>query len=330
MKNKVVVLGGGTGMSHLIKGLKLFPFDITTVVSVCDDGKSTGRLRNEFHIPAVGDIRRILVALSETEPLVEELLNYRFNTTSDLNGHTVGNLLLTASTNITGNMSDGIEALGKVLNLKGKVLPLTEDNVVLMAEMTDGSIIEGEHVITECNKKIKKVFYKDEAKTTDNVLNSIREADLIVLSMGSLYTSIIPNLISKDIIDEIDNSRAKIVYTCNLMTQPGETDDFKVSDHLKVLNSYLGKRKVDVVIANRSVINRDIALKYANLEQKDPVILDTKEIRKMGTKILSDDFAILENNVLRHDTLKLGYNIFSIILKENDLKNGKKLSLQKK
>ena len=130
MKNKVVVLGGGTGMSHLIKGLKLFPFDITTVVSVCDDGKSTGRLRNEFHIPAVGDIRRILVALSETEPLVEELLNYRFNTTSDLNGHTVGNLLLTASTNITGNMSDGIEALGKVLNLKGKVLPLTEDNVV--------------------------------------------------------------------------------------------------------------------------------------------------------------------------------------------------------
>lgn len=330
MNNKVVVLGGGTGMSHLIKGLKLFPLDITTVVSVCDDGKSTGRLRNEFHIPAVGDIRRILVALSETEPLVEELLNYRFNTTSDLNGHTVGNLLLTAATNITGNMSDGIEALGKVLNLKGKVLPLTEDNVILMAEMTDGSIVEGEHLITESSKKIKKVFYKNDAKINDNVINSIREADLIVLSMGSLYTSIIPNLISNDIIKEIDNSHAKIVYTCNLMTQPGETDDFKVSDHLNALNSYLGKRKIDIVIANKGSIDKNVALKYANLEQKDPVILDTKEIRKNGTKILSDDFAILENNVLRHDTLKLGYNIFSIILRENDLKNGKKLSLQKK
>ena len=330
MNNKVVVLGGGTGMSHLIKGLKLFPLDITTVVSVCDDGKSTGRLRNEFHIPAVGDIRRILVALSETEPLVEELLNYRFNTTSDLNGHTVGNLLLTAATNITGNMSDGIEALGKVLNLKGKVLPLTEDNVILMAEMTDGSIVEGEHLITESSKKIKKVFYKNDAKINDNVINSIREADLIVLSMGSLYTSIIPNLINNDIIKEIDNSNAKIVYTCNLMTQPGETDDFKVSDHLNALNSYLGKRKIDIVIANKGSIDKNVALKYANLEQKDPVILDTKEIRKNGTKILSDDFAILENNVLRHDTLKLGYNIFSIILRENDLKNGKKLSLQKK
>lgn len=330
MNNKVVVLGGGTGMSHLIKGLKLFPLDITTVVSVCDDGKSTGRLRNEFHIPAVGDIRRILVALSETEPLVEELLNYRFNTTSDLNGHTVGNLLLTAATNITGNMSDGIEALGKVLNLKGKVLPLTEDNVILMAEMADGSIVEGEHLITESSKKIKKVFYKNDAKINDNVINSIREADLIVLSMGSLYTSIIPNLINNDIIKEIDNSHAKIVYTCNLMTQPGETDDFKVSDHLNALNSYLGKRKIDIVIANKGSIDKNVALKYANLEQKDPVILDTKEIRKNGTKILSDDFAILENNVLRHDTLKLGYNIFSIILRENDLKNGKKLSLQKK
>lgn len=330
MKNKVVVLGGGTGMSHLIKGLKLFPLDITTVVSVCDDGKSTGRLRNEFHIPAVGDIRRILVALSETEPLVEELLNYRFKTTSDLNGHTVGNLLLTASTNITGNMSDGIEALGKVLNLKGKVLPLTEDNVILMAEMTDGTIIEGEHLITESNKKIKKVYYKDKAKITDNVINSIKEADLIVLSMGSLYTSIIPNLINDDVIKEIDSSHAKIVYTCNLMTQPGETDEFKVSDHIKILNSYLGKRKIDIVIANKGNIDKEIALKYANLEQKDPVILDTKEIRKIGTKILSDNFAILENNVLRHDTLKLGYNIFSIVLKENDYSNTKKLKLTKK
>ena len=158
MKKKIVVFGGGNGLSYLLRGLKQFPMDITAIVSVCDDGKSTGVLREEFNVPAVGDIRRVLVSLSETEPLVEELFNYRFNTTSDLNGHTVGNLLLTAMREITGNLSDGIESLSRVLNLKGKVVPLTEDNVVLMGEMEDGSIVEGEHNITVDKRKIKKVF----------------------------------------------------------------------------------------------------------------------------------------------------------------------------
>lgn len=314
MNKKVVILGGGTGMSCLIRGLKQFPLDITTVVSVCDDGKSTGRLRNEFNIPAVGDIRRILIALSETEPLVEQLLNYRFKTTSDLDGHTVGNLLLTASSNITGNMSDGIEALGKVLNLKGKVLPLTEDNVVLMGKMEDGTIIEGEHNITEIDKQIKDVYYKEKPVINEDVLKSIREADLIVLSMGSLYTSIIPNLICEEIINEIDNSKAKIVYTCNLMTQPGETDEFKVSDHIKVLNKYLGKRKIEIVIANNGTIDKKIALKYSNLEQKDPVLLDVKETKQENVKIISENLVIIDNNLLRHDVLKLGYHIFSLVL----------------
>ena len=162
MNKKVVVIGGGTGMSNLLSGLKQYPLDITAIVTVCDDGKSTGILREEFNIPAVGDIRRVLVALSETEPLVMELFNYRFKTTSDLDGHTVGNLLLTASSGITGNLSDGIEALSKVFNLKGKVVPLTEDNVVLLGEMEDGSIVEGEHNITVNTNKIKRVFYKEE------------------------------------------------------------------------------------------------------------------------------------------------------------------------
>ena len=160
-------------MSNLLRGLKQFPLDITAIVTVCDDGSSTGILREEFNIPAVGDIRRVLVALSETEPLVMELFNYRFKTTSDLDGHTVGNLLLTAATEIRGNLSDGIEALSKVLNLKGKVVPLTEDNVTLMAEMEDGSIIEGEHYITERNGKIKKVFYKENAVATKEALEAI-------------------------------------------------------------------------------------------------------------------------------------------------------------
>ena len=314
MNKKVVVLGGGTGMSCLIRGLKKFPLDITTVVSVCDDGRSTGRLRNEFNIPAVGDIRQILVSLSETEPLVEKLLNYRFNTTSDLNGHTVGNLLLTASSNITGNMSDGIETLGHVLNLKGRVLPLTEDNVTLMAKMQDGSIIEGEHSSTEYNGKIEQVYYKEEPIINEAVLNAIKEADLIILSMGSLYTSIIPNLICKDIINEIDKSKAKIVYTCNIMTQPGETEDYKVSDHIKTLNKYLGKRKIDVVIANNGKIDRKLARKYSNLEQKDPVVLDVKETKEENVKIISENLVIIENNLLRHDILKLGFHIFSLVL----------------
>lgn len=314
MNKNVVVFGGGTGMSCLIRGLKQFPMNITTIVSVCDDGKSTGRLRDEFNIPAVGDIRQILIALSETEPLVEQLLNYRFKTTSDLNGHTVGNLLLTASSNITGNMSDGIETLGKVLNLKGKILPLTEDNVTLIGKMADDKIIEGEHNITAYNNKITDVYYKEKPIINDQVIETIKNADLIVLSMGSLYTSIIPNLICKEIIDAIDVSNAKIVYTCNLVTQPGETDDFKVSDHIKTLNKYLGKRKIDIVIANNGVIEKEISKKYSTLEQKDPVLLDVKETKKQKIKIISENLVIIENNLLRHDTLKLGFHIFSLLL----------------
>jgi uncharacterized cofD-like protein len=313
-KKKVVILGGGTGLSFLLKGLKMYPLDITAIVSVCDDGSSTGRLREEFNTPAVGDIRKVLVALSETEPLVEELLHYRFKTSSDLNGHAVGNLLLTAMANITGNMSDGIQSLSKVLNLKGKVLPLTEDNVVLVGKMEDGTIVEGEHHITMCNKKIKSVSYKEKPIVTEEALQAIREADAIILSMGSLFTSIIPNLICKEIIKEIDKSTAKITYVCNLMTQPGETDDFTVSDHIKLLNSYLGKRKVDTVILNNKELDKEIVAKYETLEQKDQVIYDKEKLLKMGVNIIEDDLVLYENEIIRHNTLKLAFYIFSELI----------------
>lgn len=316
MTKKVVVLGGGTGSSTLIRGLKQFPIELTAIVSVCDDGKSTGILREEFNIPAVGDIRRVLVALSETEPLVMELFNYRFSTTSDLDGHTVGNLLLTAMAEITGNLSDGIEALSKVLNLKGKVVPLTEDNVVLVGEMADGSIIEGEHNITMAKKKINKVYYKEDATPTKEAINAIKEADLVILSMGSLFTSIIPNLICDDIIKALDSSKAKIMYACNMMTQPGETDGFKVSDHIKLLNKYLGNHKIDVVIANSGIINENIAKKYETLEQKDPVEFDLEEIEKLDCEIINDNFFTIVNNLIRHDVMKLSLQIFSYLLGE--------------
>ena len=213
MNKKVVVLGGGSGMSNLLSGLKQYPLDISAIVTVCDDGSSTGILREEFNIPAVGDIRRVLVSLSETEPLVMDLFNYRFKTTSDLDGHTVGNLLLTAASEITGNLSDGINALSKVLNLKGKVVPLTEDNVTLMGELSNGKVIEGEHNITlrKDKSKIKKVYYKESAIATKEALKAIKDADLILFSMGSLYTSIIPNLLIDSIVKQIENSKAKII-----------------------------------------------------------------------------------------------------------------------
>ena len=317
-KKKVVILGGGTGLSTLLRGLKNFPLNITAVVSVSDDGKSTGRLRKEFNIPAVGDVRRVLVSLAEIEPLVEKVLNYRFETNSELNGHTVGNLLLTAITNITGNMSDGIEAVGKVLNLKGKVLPLTEDNVTLMGKMEDGTIIEGEHNITEAEKKIEEVFYKEKPVICQRVIDELKEADLIIFSMGSLYTSIIPNLISKEVIKAIDESKAKLMYTCNMMTQPGETEGYTISDHIQVLNKHLGNKKINAVVVNNGKIDKDIIEKYSSLEQKDQINLTEKqkeEIKKMGVKIIKNNYVIVEDELIRHNSIKLATDIFTYIIR---------------
>lgn len=313
---KVTVLGGGTGLSTLLRGLKLLPLDITAVVSVCDDGKSTGRLRDEFNICAVGDLRQVIVSLSETEPLFENLLNYRFETTSDLNGHAVGNLLLTALTNITGNIQVGIETLGKVLNLKGKVLPITLDSPTLIGEMMDGEIVRGEHNITECQKQIKKVYYEEEVKVNPNVLKSIKEADLIILSMGSLYTSIIPNLLNKEIIKALDKSKAKIMYVCNMVTQPGETDDYKVSDHINVLNEYLGKKKIEVVMANNGDIPDDILIKYATEEQKDKVIFDEDNINNI--KIIKNNYVTIDDDTIRHKVDKLSVDIYNYLLEEDE------------
>lgn len=316
MKKKVVVLGGGNGMSTLLRGLKLFPLDLTAIVSVCDDGKSTGILRKEFNTPAVGDIRRVLISLSETEPLFEKMFNYRFETDTYLNGHAVGNFLLQAMSEVTGSMSGGIEALGKVLNLKGKVLPLTENgDITLVGEMQDGSIVEGEHNITEAKNVISKVYYKKEPTITPEALKAIKEADLIILSMGSLYTSIIPNLIPKAIVAQLEKSKAKIMYVCNMMTQPGETDNYKVSDHVNSLNKYLGKRKVDVVVANNGNIDVDIVEKYQSLEQKDPVILDPSNLKDIT--IISDNYVKIEDEVIRHDILKVSLGIFTYLIGED-------------
>jgi len=309
---KVLVFGGGTGMSYLLRGLKNYPLDITAVVSVCDDGGSTGILRDEFNMTAVGDIRKVLISLSKREGEFENLLNYRFTSDGSLNKHTVGNILLAAATNINGTVSSGIKILSKVLNLNGKVIPFTEDIVTLVGEMKDGDVIRGEHNITKVPKQIKRVYYEEEPKISDELIEEVLNSDIIVLSMGSLFTSVIPTLLSKKVRDAIDKSHAKIVYSCNLFTQPGETEGFKVSDHIKVLNEYLGKRKVEYVIANSEKISGKLALRYATEEQKDPVILDLDEVKKVCKEAIVDDLVIIEKGVFRHDYFKLGYLIFSL------------------
>ena len=323
MNKKVVVFGGGTGLSCLLKGLKEFPLDITAVVSVCDDGGSAGRLRDEFDTVAMGDIRRVLVAMSNEESTLDKVFNYRFDKGS-LKGHTVGNIFLTGQTMISGSLQKAIEDLNNIFSLRGKVMPFTEDKVVLMSKMDDGSIVEGEHNITKSPKTIKEVFYKEEPDVNDELEEQIEDADMIVLSMGSLFTSVIPNLLSKEVLAAIDKSNAKIVYCCNLFTQPGETDGFKVSDHIKVLNSYLNEKKIEYVIANGNQIDPAIVAKYANEEQKDPVELDYDETKKLNVSVISDsNLLYVDDGVLRHDYMKLGYLIYSIALNYETMLNNR-------
>ena len=313
---KIVVFGGGTGLSYLLKGLKDFPLDITAVITVSDDGRSTGKLREEFHAPAVGDIRKVLSSLSSTSQNIKNMLEYRFDTTSDLDGHALGNLILISLLNITGSLKESINELCTLLDIKNKVLPLTEDaNVTLMAEMMDGSVIEGEASITKSDKKVKRLFYKEQPEVLDEVKVAIKEADLIIFSMGSLYTSIFPHIISDDIREALDKVKTPIMYLCNIVTQPGETDDFTVSEHVNLINNYLGKHKLDVVIASNSKISDAMALRYANEEQKDPVKIDYPVLSKLDTEFIEADLLTIADNTLKHHSRKLSALIFSYLMK---------------
>lgn len=309
---KIAVMGGGTGLSTLLRGFKKLPFDISAIVSVCDDGSSTGRLREEFKTPAVGDIRKVLISLSDNEDKVRKLLDYRFNTSSDLDGHALGNLILTAANDICGNMSDGIELVDSLLDLKGKVIPLSFDNVTLCGEMDDDGVVYGEHNITEYEGSIKRVFYKEKLSVNKDVIKAIKEADAIILSMGSLFTSIIPNLLCEDVIDEIDKSSSKIIYVCNIMTQPGETDNYSVFDHVKLINSYLGKRKVDAVVINNGNIDSKIVKNYETTEQKDLVKIDRDNLKNID--LIENDYILIKDGMIRHNSLRVAIDVISYLL----------------
>ena len=317
MNKKVVVLGGGTGLSYLLRGLKDFPVDITAVITVSDNGRSTGKLRREFHTPAVGDIRKVITNLSQIDEPIKEMMSYRFKTSSDLDGHAVGNLILTAMLDITGSLKESIASLSKLLDVKHTVLPISEDSdLTLMGIDIDGNIIEGEEEITKSPQKIERVFYKNEPKVLKEVIEAISTADLILFSMGSLYTSILPNIICKEVKEALNKTKAPLMYLCNIVTQPGETDKFTVSDHVKLLNRYLDEKKLDVVIASSTKIEESIAKRYECEEGKDPVPVDYEELEKMGVEVIASDLMIIEDNTLKHDSLKLSSLIFSYLMRD--------------
>ncbi|MBO5138077.1 MAG: YvcK family protein [Bacilli bacterium] len=317
MYKKVLIFGGGTGLSSLVKSLKDFPVDITAVITVSDNGRSTGKLRKEFNTPAVGDIRKVITNLSGIDSEIKKMLEYRFKTTSDLDGHAVGNLILTSMLDITGSLKESIKHLSTLLDVRHKVLPISEDaNLTLVGETIDEKIIEGEEQITQAKQKFKKIFYKEEPIVLPEVKEAIKEADLIIFSMGSLYTSLLPNIICQDVIKELDNAKANIMYICNAMTQPGETDNFKVSDHIKLINSYLNKRHVDVVIASNGKINEKVAQKYETEEQKDPVLIDKEELNKINVELIEADLIKVDDSIIRHDSLKLSSIIMSYLMRD--------------
>ncbi|MBP3949973.1 gluconeogenesis factor YvcK family protein [Bacillus suaedae] len=304
-KQNVVVIGGGTGLSVLLRGLKTFPVSITAIVTVADDGGSSGRLRKELNIPPPGDIRNVLIALSEVEPLVEELFQHRFANGNGLSGHSLGNLLLAGMTSITGDFARGITEISKVLNVRGNVYPAANRSIVLNAEMTDGTIVTGESLIPLEQKKISKVFLTpNDVNPLPESVSAIEEADLIVLGPGSLYTSVIPNLLVPGIQHAIKKSNARKVYICNVMTQNGETDGFTAADHIQAIVDHCGDGLVNEILVHGSPVSSEVRELYEE-EGAVPVKVDEDRIREIGISITQGHFVLERQQKLRHDALKV-------------------------
>lgn len=311
-RKKVVAIGGGTGLPTVLRGLKKYPVDITAIVTVADDGGSSGMLRNELQIPPPGDIRNVLVSLSDVEPVFEKLLQHRFKTDSGLNGHSLGNLLIAALTSITGDFVKGVREMSHILNVHGEVLPAADQSIVLGAVMSDGSIVEGESRIPMANKKIKRVFLKpDVIQPLPESVKAIREADLITLGPGSLYTSVIPNLLVPELAGEISRSAARKVYVCNVMTQKGETDGFSASDHIRVINQHIGHPFIDTIIVNNQPIAPDILRRYA-AEDAEPVSVDRKRLEAQGIDVISAPLIKMAGGVIRHNEAAVAYLLMSL------------------
>ncbi|MFA6142651.1 MAG: gluconeogenesis factor YvcK family protein [Candidatus Omnitrophota bacterium] len=309
---RVVVVGGGTGLSTLLHGIKEYTSNITAIVTVADDGGSSGVLRKEFDVLPPGDIRNCLVALADAEPLVGKLFQFRFEEGSAFAGHNFGNIFITALTKVTGDFDAAIKESSKVLAIRGSVLPSTLDKVSLVAEHIDGSQTFGESKIPHAGSPIKRIHLRPaNCHPTDEAVEAIRKADCIVLGPGSLYTSIMPNLLVGRIYKEIASSKAFKIYVCNVMTQKGETDDYKASDHLKAIVEHTEPGLVDYCVINTAKIKDDMLEKYKS-EASYPVIPDSENLKKMKCKVIEAHIVNVDGYV-RHDPDKLAKIIIDLV-----------------
>ena len=312
----MVVIGGGHGQSAILRGIKkIEEIDITAIVTVADDGGSTGRLRRHFHIPAMGDIRNVLISLGESETLLATLMDYRFessgDTDEDVMGHNLGNLILTAMTQSSGSFMESITTLCKVLNVRGDIIPATSQVITLFARMQDGTIVRGESNIPNISNRIREVFYEEKVSATPAAIEAILNADVVVLGIGSVYTSILPNLIIPEIKEALEKSKAKVVYYCNAMTQPGETDGYSLEDHVEAFRHH--GSDVDMVVMADDEIPDEILQRYhdeGSIEVKMKENVHDYEIMKCSLL----DFS---RSLVRHDSDKIRESLQLILERMN-------------
>ena len=312
---KIVIFGGGTGISCVLSGLKLFPVDVTAVITVSDDGSSTGVLKEELDIPAVGDLGKVLLAMANVDEDFVRLLGYRFGREgTTLYNHPVRNVMLAALIDLKGSLTEASKYMANIMKVKGSVLPLTEEKVELIG-VGEGRRFIGQCEVSQNIKDIDHLEYDRPFEVSREILEKIYEADLIVLSPGSLYTSIIPNLIPPDVRKAIGWSHAPIMYISNLVSQPGETDGLSVSGHVKALNRYLGDRTVDVVLANSGRVDRAVSDVYEEAEGKVMLEPDAEEVEALGAELIADDICVSSDGRIRHDELKTAYMVFSYLMR---------------
>ena len=315
---KVVVFGGGTGLSCLLTGLKLFPVDVTAVISVSDNGSSTGVLKEELDIPAVGDVGKVLLAMANVDEDFLNLMSYRFSKSGTLYNHPVRNIILSALIDLKGSLTEAAKYMCDILNIKGTVLPLTEERVELVGESEDALSFVGEEEVSRNVRNICRLTYDHDIRITGEIKARIMEADLVIFSPGSLYTSILPHLIAPEIREVLAETMAPLMYVSNLVTQPGETDAYNVSDHVRALNACLAgdNRHIDIVIANNEAIDAYVLDKYHESENKHIVHVDAGAVQEMGAQIIAGDIFAIEDGKIRHNALKTAYLIFSYLMEK--------------
>lgn len=308
---RVTVIGGGKGQSIILRGLKTIEdIDLKAIVSVSDDGGSTGRLRSEFSLPAMGDVRNVMVALSASEPLLSHIMEYRFDEldSKSLGGHSLGNLILTAMTQKTGNFMEAIGSVSKILNVQGEIIPSSLQELTLLAKMEDGTVVRGESNIPVFSNHIQEIFYEHPVKATREAVAAILDTDVIIFGVGSLYTSIIPNVIIPAIKEALSQTKAKKVYYCNVMTQPGETDHYDGEKHMEALLKHAGT-DIDYVIVDNNIFSDDVIENYS--EEGSELVRFSNQDHPYT--IIYDDLVGIESGLIRHDAKKINENFKKLL-----------------